>query len=180
MQFFEELTSKSTCSKGTQKLLSGVSLQRSLVGSCSLLVIGTMSIFFKSTFLKSRINTMPWTNHEIPWLICPFGWRGIARHCNYLGDLLLALSFSLPCGIRWRNINPPSVLFIWTKFQVWSPILRIVLICSSPVPYFYPIYLLILLVWRERRDEARCAEKYREIWAEYRKLVPWRILPYIY
>ncbi|RYQ96808.1 hypothetical protein Ahy_B08g092688 [Arachis hypogaea] len=25
---------------------------------------------------------------------------GIARHCNYLGDLFLALSFSLPCGIR--------------------------------------------------------------------------------
>ncbi|KAK4783038.1 hypothetical protein SAY86_007412 [Trapa natans] len=78
------------------------------------------------------------------------GYWGIARHCNYLGDLLLALSFSLPCGI------------------------------SSPVPYFYPIYLLILLIWRERRDEARCAEKYREVWSEYRKLVPWRILPYIY
>ncbi|PON56101.1 Ergosterol biosynthesis ERG4/ERG [Parasponia andersonii] len=78
------------------------------------------------------------------------GFWGIARHCNYLGDLLLALSFSLPCGI------------------------------SSPVPYFYPIYLLILLIWRERRDEARCAEKYREIWGEYRRLVPWRILPYIY
>ncbi|KAM7262992.1 hypothetical protein ACFE04_000675 [Oxalis oulophora] len=78
------------------------------------------------------------------------GYWGIARHCNYLGDLLLALSFSLPCGI------------------------------SSPVPYFYPIYLLILLIWRERRDEARCAEKYKEIWAEYRKLVPWRILPYVY
>lgn len=78
------------------------------------------------------------------------GYWGIARHCNYLGDLMLALSFSLPCGI------------------------------SSPIPYFYPIYLLILLIWRERRDEARCAEKYREIWAEYRKLVPWRILPYVY
>ncbi|PRQ43781.1 putative delta(14)-sterol reductase [Rosa chinensis] len=78
------------------------------------------------------------------------GYWGIARHCNYLGDLLLALSFSLPCGM------------------------------SSPVPYFYPIYLLILLTWRERRDEARCAEKYREIWAEYRRLVPWRILPYVY
>ncbi|KAK4478711.1 hypothetical protein RD792_014209 [Penstemon davidsonii] len=75
---------------------------------------------------------------------------GIATHSNYLGDLLLALSFSLPCGI------------------------------SSPVPYFYPIYLFILLIWRERRDEARCAEKYKEIWAEYRKLVPWRILPYVY
>lgn len=52
--------------------------------------------------------------------------------------------------------------------------------CSSPVPYFYPIYLLILLIWRERRDEARCAEKYKEVWVEYRRLVPWRILPYVY
>ncbi|KAH7553427.1 hypothetical protein JRO89_XS12G0010600 [Xanthoceras sorbifolium] len=78
------------------------------------------------------------------------GYWGMARHCNYLGDLLLALSFSLPCGI------------------------------SSPIPYFYPIYLLILLIWRERRDEARCAEKYREVWAEYCSFVPWRILPYFY
>ncbi|KAL8216970.1 hypothetical protein R6Q57_023807 [Mikania cordata] len=78
------------------------------------------------------------------------GYWGIARHCNYLGDLLLALSFSLPCGI------------------------------SSPVPYFYPIYLLILLIWRERRDEARCSEKYKDVWAEYRRAVPWRILPYVY
>ncbi|XP_017247412.1 delta(14)-sterol reductase [Daucus carota subsp. sativus] len=78
------------------------------------------------------------------------GYWGIARHCNYLGDLLLALSFSLPCGI------------------------------SSPVPYFYPIYLLILLIWRERRDEARCAQKYKDVWAEYCNVVPWRILPYVY
>lgn len=78
------------------------------------------------------------------------GYWGVARHCNYLGDLLLALSFSLPCGI------------------------------SSVVPYFYPLYLLILLIWRERRDEARCAEKYKEVWAEYCKIVPWRILPYAY
>ncbi|XP_058075996.1 delta(14)-sterol reductase-like [Magnolia sinica] len=78
------------------------------------------------------------------------GYWGVARHCNYLGDLLLALSLSLPCG------------------------------ASSIVPYFYPLYLLILLIWRERRDEARCAQKYKEDWKEYCKLVPWRILPYIY
>ncbi|KAL3754090.1 hypothetical protein ACJRO7_001352 [Eucalyptus globulus] len=48
------------------------------------------------------------------------GYWGIVRHCNYLGELLLALSFSLPCGL------------------------------SSPVPYFYPVYLPILLIWRER------------------------------
>lgn len=78
------------------------------------------------------------------------GYWGVSRHCNYLGDLLLALSFSLPCG------------------------------ASSVIPYFYPTYLLILLVWRERRDEARCSEKYKEIWADYCKLVPWRIVPYLY
>ena len=58
--------------------------------------------------------------------------------------------------------------------QSWS------VVCSSVIPYFYPTYLLILLIWRERRDEARCSQKYREIWAEYCKLVPWRILPYVY
>ncbi|KAH7663491.1 Delta(14)-sterol reductase protein [Dioscorea alata] len=78
------------------------------------------------------------------------GYWGVSRHCNYLGDLLLALSFSLPCG------------------------------ASSPIPYFYPIYLLILLIWRERRDEERCSQKYKEVWVEYCKLVPWRILPYVY
>nr|WEU38176.1 sterol C-14 reductase [Paris polyphylla] len=78
------------------------------------------------------------------------GYWGVSRHCNYLGDLLLALSFSLPCG------------------------------ASSVVPYFYPVYLLILLVWRERRDEERCSQKYKDIWAEYCKLVPWRIVPYLY
>jgi delta14-sterol reductase len=44
---------------------------------------------------------------------------------------------------------------------------------SSPVPNFYPAYLFTLLIWQERRDEARCCEKYREIWQEYCKFVPW-------
>ncbi|KAJ6793806.1 delta(14)-sterol reductase-like [Iris pallida] len=78
------------------------------------------------------------------------GYWGLSRHCNYLGDLMLALSFSLPCG------------------------------ASSVIPYFYPSYLLILLILRERRDEARCSQKYKEIWIEYCKLVPWRILPFVY
>lgn len=78
------------------------------------------------------------------------GYWGIARHCNYLGDIIVAFSLSLPCG------------------------------ASSPVPYFYPLYLFTLLLWRERRDEARCKEKYRDLWEEYCKAVPWRIFPYLY
>ncbi|MCO5598218.1 hypothetical protein L7F22_052310 [Adiantum nelumboides] len=78
------------------------------------------------------------------------GYWGIARHCNYLGDIILASSFSLPCG------------------------------ASSVIPYFYPSYLFILLLWRERRDEARCKDKYKDLWAEYCRVVPWRIFPYLY
>ncbi|XP_022772402.1 delta(14)-sterol reductase-like [Durio zibethinus] len=78
------------------------------------------------------------------------GYWGLARHYNYLGDYLLSLSFSLTCGF------------------------------SSPVPYIYPICLIVFFVSREKRDEARCAEKYKEIWAEYCKVVPWRIVPYLY
>lgn len=78
------------------------------------------------------------------------GYWGIARHCNYLGDIIVAFSFSLPCG------------------------------ASSAVPYFYPAYLLILLIWRERRDESRCKEKYKDIWEDYCRVVRWRIFPYLY
>lgn len=45
-------------------------------------------------------------------------YRGIARHCNYLGDLLLALSFSLPCGVRWVIIFCGSSLLHWRP--VWT------------------------------------------------------------
>eukprot|EP00246_Nothoceros_aenigmaticus_P005492 TRINITY_DN17592_c0_g2_i1.p1 TRINITY_DN17592_c0_g2~~TRINITY_DN17592_c0_g2_i1.p1 ORF type:complete len:168 (+),score=24.96 TRINITY_DN17592_c0_g2_i1:47-505(+) len=78
------------------------------------------------------------------------GYWGIARHCNYLGDLLVAVSLSLMCGV------------------------------SSALPYFYPFYLLVLLIWRERRDEERCRAKYKEVWVEYCQAVPWRIFPGIY
>eukprot|EP00188_Purpureofilum_apyrenoidigerum_P001869 Plantae.Rhodophyta-Purpureofilum_apyrenoidigerum.ctg20804.p1 GENE.Plantae.Rhodophyta-Purpureofilum_apyrenoidigerum.ctg20804~~Plantae.Rhodophyta-Purpureofilum_apyrenoidigerum.ctg20804.p1 ORF type:complete len:396 (-),score=49.47 Plantae.Rhodophyta-Purpureofilum_apyrenoidigerum.ctg20804:167-1354(-) len=78
------------------------------------------------------------------------GFWGLARHINYLGDLLLALSFCLPCGMR------------------------------SPKAYFYFIYLLLLLVHREQRDEAKCYGKYGEIWQTYCSRVPYRIIPGIY
>jgi len=78
------------------------------------------------------------------------GFWGYARHMNYLGDILLALSFSLPCGF------------------------------NSIFPYLYPIYLTALLLHREMRDEQRCKEKYKELWTAYCKKVPYHIVPYVY
>jgi 7-dehydrocholesterol reductase len=78
------------------------------------------------------------------------GWWGWARHMNYTGDLLLTLAFSMACGFEY--------LF----------------------PYFYLVYLTILLVHRCFRDEQRCREKYGEQWTEYCRLVPYRFIPYIW
>ncbi|XP_022081508.1 delta(14)-sterol reductase-like [Acanthaster planci] len=78
------------------------------------------------------------------------GWWGWLRHPNYLGDLMMALSWSLCCGF------------------------------GSIVPYFYPIYMLILLIHRERRDSAHCRQKYGTVWAKYCEMVPYRIFPRIY
>jgi protein-S-isoprenylcysteine O-methyltransferase Ste14 len=74
----------------------------------------------------------------------------VARHVNYLGDLLMGLAWCLPC------------LF------------------DSIVPYFYIIYFLILLIHRERRDHAQCLRKYGASWEEYCARVRYRILPGVY
>jgi protein-S-isoprenylcysteine O-methyltransferase Ste14 len=74
----------------------------------------------------------------------------MGRHVNYLGDLMMGLAWCLPCGF------------------------------TRPVPYFYVVYLAVLLVHRERRDHARCAETYGPDWDAYCARVRWRIVPGLY
>ena len=78
------------------------------------------------------------------------GWWGLSRHFNYVGDLLGSLAYCLPCGF------------------------------NHFLPYFYIIYMTILLVHRVYRDDVRCREKYGKFWDRYCQAVPYRILPYIY
>ncbi|KAI0061657.1 ERG4/ERG24 ergosterol biosynthesis protein [Artomyces pyxidatus] len=78
------------------------------------------------------------------------GWWGASRHPNYLGDLLMALAWSLPTGFE------------------------------TPVTYFYVVYFAVLLIHRQRRDDEACEKKYGKDWHRYMELVPYRIVPYIY
>ncbi|KAH9042115.1 ERG4/ERG24 ergosterol biosynthesis protein [Lactarius pseudohatsudake] len=78
------------------------------------------------------------------------GWWGVSRHPNYMGDLLMALAWSLPTGFE------------------------------TPITYFYVVYFAVLLIHRQRRDEEKCEKKYGKDWLRYQKLVPYRIIPYIY
>jgi 7-dehydrocholesterol reductase len=78
------------------------------------------------------------------------GWWGLARHFHYVPEIILALAWSLPAGF------------------------------SHFIPYFYVVYLTILLVDRAGRDDRRCHKKYGAAWEEYCRRVPWKIIPGMY
>ncbi|MEQ2161526.1 hypothetical protein GOODEAATRI_010458, partial [Goodea atripinnis] len=81
------------------------------------------------------------------------GWWGVVRHPNYLGDLIMALAWSLPCGE-----------------------------CTSLhlLPWYYMIYFIILLVHRDSRDMNECRRKYGSAWDKYCRTVRYRIIPHVY
>lgn len=77
------------------------------------------------------------------------GWWGIARHFHYIPEILGALCWTLPA------------LF------------------ESPLPYFYVVFLTILLFDRAYRDDQRCAQKYGSDWSLYCEKVPYKIIPFV-
>jgi delta14-sterol reductase len=79
------------------------------------------------------------------------GFWGLSRHVNYLGELLMATALALCLGY-------PSAI----------------------APWLYPLYYVALLVPRQLDDDRRCAQKYGALWDEYRRVVPHRIVPFIY
>ena len=83
-------------------------------------------------------------------LLLASGYWGLARHFHYLPELGIAVAWSLPVGL------------------------------AAPLPWFYVVFLAILLFDRSRRDDRRCADKYGEDWDRYRRAVPWRIVPGLY
>ncbi len=80
-------------------------------------------------------------------LLLASGWWGVARHFHYVPELSLALAWTIPVGF------------------------------DRLLPWFYLIFLTILLTHRAIRDDERCARKYGEFWDEYRERVRWRMIP---
>lgn len=78
------------------------------------------------------------------------GFWGVSRHFNYVGDLLISLAMCMTCG------------------------------GDHLLPYFYIIYMIILLLTRINRDHDRCMGKYGKYWEQYCKEVPYALIPYVY
>eukprot|EP00252_Welwitschia_mirabilis_P004381 TRINITY_DN14732_c0_g1_i1.p1 TRINITY_DN14732_c0_g1~~TRINITY_DN14732_c0_g1_i1.p1 ORF type:complete len:468 (-),score=58.01 TRINITY_DN14732_c0_g1_i1:391-1794(-) len=83
-------------------------------------------------------------------LLLTSGWWGMSRHFHYVPEILAA--------------------FLWTVPGLFNHFL----------PYFYVIFLTILLFDRAQRDDKRCQAKYGKYWDMYCKKVPYKIVPGIY
>jgi 7-dehydrocholesterol reductase len=75
------------------------------------------------------------------------GWWGLSRHFHYIPEICAAIFWCCPC------------------------------LLTSIVPWFYPVYLTILLFDRAWRDDARCRAKYTTYWDEYCARVPHKVIP---
>lgn len=83
-------------------------------------------------------------------LLLTSGWWGLARHFHYAPEISAAFFWSVPA--------------LFDHF----------------LPYFYVVFLTILLVDRAKRDDDRCSSKYKKYWKMYCNKVPYRILPGVY
>jgi len=83
-------------------------------------------------------------------LLLMSGWWGVSRHIHYVAEITLSLAWTLPATF------------------------------DNALPYFYVCFLTILLVHRSLRDEERCSLKYGEYWEQYKKNVPYKIIPGIF
>ncbi|XP_062102696.1 7-dehydrocholesterol reductase-like [Humulus lupulus] len=78
------------------------------------------------------------------------GWWGLARHFHYVPEILAAFFWIVPA------------LF------------------NHALPYFYVVFLTILLLDRAKRDDDRCRSKYGKYWKSYCEKVRYRVIPGIY
>jgi len=102
----------------------------------------------KAKFLSVEYKTHEGKTKNSKLLIS--GFWGLSRHMNYVFELMLAFSWSLPA------------------------------LGYGPYPFLYCGFLIILLVHRTFRDDEKCKGKYGAGWKEYCKLVPYRMVPGIF
>ncbi|ELR20058.1 Ergosterol biosynthesis ERG4/ERG24 family protein [Acanthamoeba castellanii str. Neff] len=104
---------------------------------------------FKRVGKKAKIWGKPVTTTKDGRLLTS-GWWGVGRHINYLGDILIAVGWTLPCGF------------------------------SSLIPWTHSMFFIPFLMHREHRDEQRMREKYGATYQEYCRVAKYRIFPFIY
>ena len=141
--------------------------------AAALLALGLLAIYVNWAADEQRAHVRRAHPHALVWgakptvilakyssgkatktsILLASGWWGVARHFHYVPEVLASVAWSAPAAL----VGGGNVL----------------------VPFFYSAFLTVLLLDRAYRDDARCAEKYGESWAKYKKMVPYRVIPYV-
>jgi delta14-sterol reductase len=117
------------------------------------------------------------------------GWWGMARHINSFGDWLMSWSYVLPTALAGyeichkkrpqNDISPTDGIYFYDSDIIYV-VPGLAKGWGMLFTYFFMLYFAILLIHRERRDDALCRKKYGADWETYCVLVPYRIVPYVY
>ena len=92
-------------------------------------------------------------------LLCSGFW-GLARHVNYLGEIVQAIALALPGYL----VTPPDGSYRCHWYRL--------------LPWLYPLYYLALFIPRQMDDDKQIEAKYgKGAFREYTRRVPFRIVP---
>ncbi|KAI9440746.1 ergosterol biosynthesis ERG4/ERG24 [Lactarius indigo] len=111
------------------------------------------------------IYSYRWTFPQLPW--------GTVKNPTYIqtahGNRLLTNGW-------WQFSRKPNYVADWTMSFTWG----LVIGTASPIPYFYSVFFITVLVHRTTRDFERCALKYGKDWERYCEIVRWKFIPGVY
>jgi len=108
--------------------------------------------------LRKTFPQLPWQTVKNPKILytqagplLADGWYKYGgRKIHYTMDVVMALCWGLACGF------------------------------GSFLPYWYPVWITIVVLQRAARDIEHCKEKYGDEWKEYEKLCPYLFIPVRY
>ncbi|KAF8338113.1 ERG4/ERG24 ergosterol biosynthesis protein [Cantharellus anzutake] len=129
-------------------------------------------IFDSSMSQKSRFRMQMQGNYKYRWTFPQLPW-GTLKNPTYIQTA--HVNRLLTSG-WWAYARKPNYTADWVQSLTWG----LVVGTASPIPYFYSIFFICVLIHRCGRDFERCAAKYGDDWKEYCRIVKWKFIPGVY